>query len=79
MLGIRLLEGREFTGRDSVKAASVMIVKETFVKRFFEGRNPIGRKVRYDGFEIAVVGVVKDSKYHTPIEGPRAFFYVPFR
>ena len=26
-----------------------------------------------------MVGLVKDSKYHTPIEGPTPFFYIPFR
>jgi hypothetical protein len=28
---------------------------------------------------MTVVGLVKDSKYHTPIEGPTPFFYIPFR
>jgi ABC-type antimicrobial peptide transport system permease subunit len=28
---------------------------------------------------MTVVGLVKDSKYHTPVEGPTPFFYIPFR
>jgi ABC-type antimicrobial peptide transport system permease subunit len=35
--------------------------------------------VRLEGNLTTVVGLVKDSKYHTPIEGPLPFFYVPFR
>jgi predicted permease len=79
LLGIRMLEGRDFTERDSAEAPLVIIVNETFANRFFNGRNPIGRKVRFDGPQATVVGLVKDSKYHTPMEGPTPFFYIPFR
>ena len=79
LLGIRRLEGRDFTERDSAGAPRVIIVNETFANRFFNGRNPIGRKVRYEGLQATVVGLVKDSKYHTPMEGPTPFFYIPFR
>jgi predicted permease len=79
LLGIRMLEGRDFTERDSAEAPMVIIVNETFANRFFHGRNPIGRKVRFGSRQATVAGLVKDSKYHTPIEGPTPFFYVPFR
>src|SRR5262249_20692084 len=65
--------------RDAAGAPRVIVVNETFAKRFFKGSNPIGRKVRYEGNPATVVGLVKDSKYHTPIEGPTPFFYIPFR
>jgi predicted permease len=79
LLGIRMLEGRDFTESDSEGAPRVIIVNETFANHFFHGGNPIGRKVRYEGHPATVVGLVKDSKYHTPIEGPTPFFYIPFR
>jgi predicted permease len=79
LLGIRMLEGRDFTERDSAEAPMVIIVNETFANRFFNGRSPIGRKVGVEGRKAIVVGLVKDSKYHTPIEGPTPFFYVAFR
>jgi predicted permease len=79
LIGIRMLEGRDFTERDSAEAPRVIIVNETFANRFLHGRNPIGRKVRYESHQATVVGLVKDSKYHTPIEGPTPFFYIPFR
>jgi len=79
LLGIRMLEGRDFTELDSAGAPRVIVVNETFAKRFFYGRNPIGRKVRYEGLQSTVVGLVKDSKYHTLVEGPTPFFYIPFR
>jgi hypothetical protein len=56
-----------------------MIVNETFARRFFHGRDPIGRTVRMEGDTAIVVGLVKDSKYHSLVEAPLPFFYVPFR
>jgi predicted permease len=79
LLGIRMLEGRDFTERDSAEAPMVIVVNQTFAQRFFYGRNPIGGKVRWKGRQATIVGLVKDSKYHTPIEDPAPFFYVPFR
>ncbi|HWB97560.1 MAG TPA: ABC transporter permease [Bryobacteraceae bacterium] len=79
LLGIRLLEGREFTERDSAEAPMVVIVNETFARRFFHGASPIGRKIFCDRHPATVVGLARDSKYHTPIEGPTPFFYLPFR
>jgi predicted permease len=79
LLGIRMLEGRDFTENDAEGAPRVIVVNETFANRFFNGGNPIGCKVRYDGHPATVIGLVKDSKYHTPIEGPTPFFYIPFR
>ena len=79
LLGIRMLDGRDFTERDSAEAPMVIIVNETFANRFFHGRNPIGRKIECERNQATVVGLVKDSKYHTPIEGPTPFFYIPFQ
>jgi predicted permease len=79
LLGIRLLEGRDFTERDDLKTQPVMIANEAFVHRFFGGGYPIGRRVYGWGKWFTVVGVVKDSKYHTPSEAPLPYFYVPFR
>ncbi|MCC6862918.1 MAG: ABC transporter permease [Bryobacterales bacterium] len=79
LLGIRLLEGREFTELDSADAPTVIIVNQTFARRFYPGRSPVGRKVRVGTRQATIVGLVRDSKYHTPIEGPTPFFYIPFR
>ena len=76
--GIRLLEGRDFTERDEDKAPLVIIVNQTFAKRYFHGAYPIGRKVRVEGDKATIIDLVKASKYHTPIEGPTPFFYILF-
>jgi predicted permease len=79
VLGIPLLEGRDFTELDDLNSQPVMIVTEAFVRRFFAGRSAIGRRVHGWGDWFTVVGVVKDSKYHLPNEAPLPYFYVPFR
>ena len=79
LLRIPMIEGRDFTEQDDEKTNPVMIVNQTFVKRFFAGRNPVGRRIQGWGEWFTVVGVVQDSKYHYPGEAPLPYFYVPFR
>lgn len=79
LLGIPLLEGRDFTAQDQEKTEQVMIVSQTFAHRYFRGGEAIGRKVYGWGQWFTVVGVAGDSKYHTPNEKTEPFLYVPFR
>jgi predicted permease len=79
LLRIPVLEGRDFTEADDAKAPPVMIVNQAFARRFFAGREPVGRRVRLEGGWRTIVGVVKDTRYFTPIEAPVPYFFVPFR
>jgi predicted permease len=79
LMRIPLLEGRDFTEQDDENRTPVMIVNQTFVKRFFGGRDPIGRKVHGWGEWFMVIGEVKDSKYINLTEAQLPYFYVPFR
>lgn len=76
---IPILAGRDFTERDDLEAPAVVIVNETFALRYFEGKDPIGRKIRVSGNWSTVVGLAKDAKYMRPGEEPTPFFYGPFR
>src|SRR5271154_6828985 len=79
LLGIPLLEGRNFTAHDDEKSPRVMIVNQAFVDHFFAGRSPIGRQIHGWGEWFTVVGVAANSKYHYLSEAPLPYFYVPFR
>jgi predicted permease len=81
LMRIPILEGRNFTEQDNEndKAPLVMIVNQEFVRRFFAGRDPIGKKVHGWGAWFRIVGVAKDSKYHFLGESTPPYFYVPFR
>jgi predicted permease len=76
---IPVVEGREFTGHDDSNAATVILVNESFARRFFAKRNPIGRKVKFRGLWSTVQGVVKDTKYHSLTEAPQPYFYMAFQ
>jgi len=72
-----LLAGREFTARDTERQDSV-VVNQSFVRHVFEGRNPIGQRVRFTGsgetqkpdhwYEI--VGIVQDLGSSASEESP---------
>lgn len=79
LLRLPRLEGRDFIEQDDDGAPPVMIVNQSFARRFFGDGNPIGRRVRRWGEWATVVGVVKDVKYHSLVEPPQPFFYLPFR
>jgi putative ABC transport system permease protein len=52
--------GRLLTWQDDERAAPVAVVNESFARRFSPDRDVLGRRIRIDGREFAVVGVVPD-------------------
>jgi len=79
LMGIPLVEGRDFTAQDQETTEQVMIVSQEFARRYFGGGEAIGRKVHGWGRWFTVVGVARDSKYHRPNEKLEPYFYVAFR
>ena len=81
-MGIPLVEGREFDDRDTAGSQEPLIVNQTFVDRYLEGRSALGRTVteetRGGKTTWTIVGVVANSKYGTLGEQPMAAFYTPF-
>jgi predicted permease len=81
-MGIPLLAGREFTESDSAAGPKVAVVNETFVRRFLEGRSPLGIQFSgggSSGTDITIVGVVKDSHYSSVKDPPPPLYYRPWR
>jgi predicted permease len=79
-VGQALLIGREFTERDGADAPKVAIVNENFARYFFQGTNPLGRRIgwRRNGTMLEIVGVVKDSKSTNLRDPILRFVYVPY-
>jgi predicted permease len=81
-LGIPLRGGRAFDVTDRSGSAPVAIVNETLVRQFFQGRDPIGGRMRLDDGErepreVQIVGVVGDVR-HFGLEREAALeVYVP--
>ena len=80
-MGTPLLRGRDFTERDDASAPRVVIVNESFARRFFPGSDPIGQRIAassWKGQSAEVVGVVKDSKWLNLRDAASPMFYEPF-
>jgi putative ABC transport system permease protein len=70
-MGMTLLAGRDFDGRDTPSSPPAAIVNQTFARMLGLGANPVGKRFRREAtpsrpetvFEVA--GLVKDTKYYT--------------
>ena len=78
LLRMPLLSGRDFRPEDDENAARVMIVNESFARRFFEGRDPVGHRVQIYRKPFMIVGMVKDTKYISLSERPQPYVYMSF-
>jgi predicted permease len=80
-IGVPVVRGRNFTERDTASSPQVAIVNQTFVKRFFPDRDPVGQHFgidlpQYSGsFEI--VGVFADFKMNNPDSPIRPVYLRP--
>ena len=52
--------GRTFTESDRQGSAPVLIVSDAFVRMYFEGENPLGRRISVAGAQREIVGQVGD-------------------
>ncbi len=82
--GLRVIAGRDFTDADRAGAPPVVVVNETFVRQFLNGRNALGRQIsgNFFGFvhpdPAVVVGVVSDAAYRSIRTGVTPTVYVPY-
>jgi predicted permease len=80
-MGVTLLSGRSFRrddGRDD--GSSVVIVNETFARRYWPDSDPIGRRIR-TGSEsdwLTVIGVTRDVKHYGLATEMRQGIYWPY-
>ena len=79
-LGIPLKAGRRFTSADRDGGMPVAIVNETFARRYFGGRSPIGARLREFGGDSwrTVVGVIGDVKHGGPDAETRPEVDIPY-
>ncbi len=80
-MGIRLLDGRDFTAGDTDAAPGVVIINATTARRHWPGRSAIGQRLRLNPNPkapwLTVVGVVNDVRYREWQEA-RPDFYIPY-
>ena len=73
-VGVRIVEGRAFQESDR-DGSPVVIVSETFARRFWPGRSAMGQVFRVDTVPQTVVGVASDAKVNSLGEDPTPFLY----
>lgn len=78
-LGIPILAGREFQRTDDENALPVAVVNETMAAKYWQGRDPVGQRLKLKDRWLHIVGVARNVNYENKAELPRPFFYVPVR
>jgi putative ABC transport system permease protein len=82
-LQIPLLQGREFNAADDARGAEVAIVNQAWVRRYFPGREGLGKRLRlfvgasHIGGWRTVVGVIGDVRELGPDKPAPPAFYLP--
>ncbi|HYE86672.1 MAG TPA: ABC transporter permease [Vicinamibacterales bacterium] len=79
-LGIRHLRGRLFNELDSATSPRVAIVNETMARFWAGDQDPIGKTISFRGDpkqQIAIVGVVEDTRQMNLRDAPLRTVYVP--
>ena len=80
-MGIRVLEGREFSHSDTLSSPSVIVINETMARRFWPNENPIGRAIRLGdpkGPLLTIIGVIGDVHYWGLDAPVRPQFFRPY-
>jgi predicted permease len=80
-IGTPILRGRGIDERDRADAPRVAVVNETFARRCFPDRDPIGRRFgKYESGharDYEIVGIAQDAKYSDAARAARPMFFVP--
>jgi putative ABC transport system permease protein len=80
LMGLALIDGREFRSTDDGNAPNVAIVNEAFTRRFFPNSNSVGRKIWFDGRDkpgIQIVGEIANGRTDDLTQAPTPEVYLP--
>jgi predicted permease len=80
---IPLLQGRDFTERDSPEAPLVAIVSKRLAQRLWPGQNAVGKRIEWPSWvgaprpPIEIIGVSSDAKYRSLVADVPLLLYLP--
>jgi predicted permease len=79
-LGIPILSGRAFDGRDRPDKPHVAIVNQSLARRYFPDQDPVGRRISFDDGKqwTQIVGVTGDVRERTLDQAPKDLIYGPY-
>jgi putative ABC transport system permease protein len=81
--GISLLRGRTFVEQDDASAPRVVVVNQEFARRYLNGQEPLGKRIRLDVSGVAsdwseIVGIVGNVKSYSQATRDDPEVYEPF-
>jgi predicted permease len=76
-MDIPILQGRDFSMRDTLKAPLVVMVSESFARRYWPRQDPVGKRIKYGDADspnpwMQVIGVSGNIKYNSLRQDPEA-------
>jgi predicted permease len=79
-MGVRMIAGRDIAATDVVGSQKVVVINETFAKKFRLGRDAVGKFMSQggDSLDIQIVGLIPDMKYSDVKDSVPPVFYVPW-
>jgi putative ABC transport system permease protein len=79
-LGVPILSGRSFDGRDRPDKLRVAILNQSLAKRYFPDVDPVGRRISFDDGKrwTQIVGVTGDVREQGLDQPPSNLIYVPY-
>ncbi|HXW07136.1 MAG TPA: ABC transporter permease [Vicinamibacterales bacterium] len=82
VMGIPLVAGRGFTGRDDETAPKVVVINQTAARKYFPDRDPLGQRFGSSietASQLEIVGVLRDVKYNSVRDEAPPTMYIPYR
>ena len=79
-MGIQLNSGRTFTEDDREGITPVVVISQSFARKFWPDEDPIGKRIRWGGWGVewlTVVGVVADVRVSSLESQPEPASYMP--
>jgi len=82
-MGISLLKGRELTEQDGPNSPPVVVINDTFARRYWPGEDPLGRRLKFGDASsnapwLTIVGVVADMRRTGFDFEPRCETFLPY-
>jgi putative ABC transport system permease protein len=80
LIGMALIDGREFRSTDDDKAPNVAIVNQAFADRYFPHRNAVGRKFWMNGRDkpgVEIVGEIANGRTDDLTQAASPEIYLP--
>lgn len=84
VLGIELLDGRDFDSRDTFDSPGVVIIDEAMAERYWPGQNPLGRRLKMNTPRPPfnqwrrIVGIARHVRHQSLTEDADEQMYIPY-